>query len=333
MRNQIIILLTFLFLIGNVSGQEQVLRTQTTVVLAPTLVKDSKGKLIYGLHADDFTIEDDGVAQNVQLDEVLDTQPVSLVIALQCGGAAFNEFNRMRGLSSMISPLLDQGKTEVAIVKFDSHVTLARDFTGDENLVRGELRKLRPGDGGAAILDAVNYSVSLLNKIPEDRLRMLLLISETRDHGSAVPLANVATAMASSNIVMYALAFSPALSEVLDDVRGNNQAKSNNLDLLAPILMATQGMRKNIPKAIATMTGGQYELFKSDKGFDLRMNNFDNDLYNRYLLSFQPTDPHPGLHQVRVRLSNPRKKVAVIARNSYWATPPLRSHDYREIVH
>jgi len=101
------------------------------------------------------------------------------------------------------------------------------------------------------------------------------------------------------------------------------------MDLLAPILMATQGMRKNIPKAIATMTGGQYELFKSDKGFDLRMNDFDNDLYNRYLLSFQPADPHPGLHQVRIRLNNPRKHVAVIARNSYWAA--ARSRDDREL--
>src|SRR6516225_4762847 len=306
MGNRLLIPLSFLLLIGSASGQEQVLRTQTTVVLAPTLVKDGRGKLIFGLRAGDFTIEDDGVAQTVQLDDV-DVQPVSLVIALQCGGAAFNEFERMQGLAAMLNPLLDQGNTEVAIVKFDSHVTLARDFTRDEKLIRGELRKLRPGDGGAAILDAVNYSVSLLNKTANDRLRMLLLISETRDHGSAVPLANVATAMAGSNIVLYALAFSPALSQVLDDVRGNNSAKSNNMDLLAPILMAAQGMRKNIPKAIATMTGGQYELFKSAKSFELRMSQFDNELYNRYLLSFQPADPHPGLHKVQITLNIPQK--------------------------
>ena len=317
-----VILLSFLLLIGDAAAQEQVLRTQTTVVLAPTLVKDGKGKLIFGLRANDFTIEDDGVAQTVQLDQ-MDLQPVSLVVALQCGGAAFNEFERMQGLGAMINPLLDQGNTEVAIVKFDSHVTQTTDFTHDEKLIRGELRRLRQGDGGAAILDAVNYSVSLLNKTPNDRLRILLLISETRDHGSAVPLANVATAMAGSDIVMYSLAFSPALSQVLDDVRGKNPGKSNNADILAPILMAAQGMRKNIPKAIATMTGGQYELFKSAKNFDLRMSQFDNDLYNRYLLSFQPSDPHPGLHKVEVKLNNPKKHTAIIARTSYWAAPLL----------
>lgn len=330
--NRVILLLSVFFLIGNASAreQDQVLRTQTTVVLAPTLVKDTKGKLIFGLRANDFTIEDDGVEQTLQLDEILDVQPVSLVVALQCGGAAAAEFERMQGLGAMLGPVLEQGNTDVAIVEFDSKVALIRDFTRDEKAIRNDLRRLRPGDGGAAILDAVNYSVSMLNKTPNDRLRMLLLISETRDHGSAVPLANVATTMAGSDIVMYALAFSPALSQVLDDVRGKNPGKSNNADILAPILMAAQGMKKNIPKAIATMTGGQYELFKSGKNFELRMNQFDNDLYNRYLLSFQPSDPRPGLHKVEVKLTTPRKHVTVIARNSYWAAPPPRSRGIRE---
>jgi VWFA-related protein len=329
---RLVILLSLVLVFVSASAQEpeQVLRTQTTVVLAPTLVKDSKGKLIYGLHAGDFTIEDDGVRQNVQLDEALNAQPVSLVVALQCGGAAFNEFERMQGLGAMLNPLLDQGNTEIAIVKFDSHVTLAQDFTRDEKLIRADLKKLRPGDGGAAILDAVNYSVSLLNRTPNDRLRMLLLISETRDHGSVIPMANVATAMAGSDIVIYALAFSPALSQVLDDVRGNNSAKSNNLDLLAPILMATQGMRKNIPKTITAMTGGQYELFKSAKSFELRLSQFDNEVYNRYLLSFQPSDPHPGLHKVEIRLNTSRKNFNVIARSSYWTAPPPSSRGIRD---
>jgi VWFA-related protein len=330
MLNRLLIGFLLFLLVGSASAQDQVLRTQTTVVLAPALVRGAKGNIIYGLHAGDFSIEDDGVAQTVQLDEILDVQPVSVVVAVQCGGSAFYEFERMQGLSTMLSPLIEQGKTEVAVVKFDSHVNLTSDFSRDENLIRGELRRLRRGDGGAAILDAVNYSVSLLNKTPVDHLRVLLLISETRDHGSAVPLANVATAVASSNVVMYSLAFSPALSAVLDDVRGtNNKAISNNADLLAPILMAAQGMRKNIPKAMAALTGGEYELFKSGKAFDLKMNEFDNHLYNRYLLSFQPADPHPGLHHVQVKLNTPRKRVTVIARSSYWSVPPLRRSTFQ----
>jgi VWFA-related protein len=324
MSNRLLISAFVLVLIGTASSaQEQVIRTETTVVIAPTLVKSSKGKLVYGLRAEDFVIEDDKVPQTVQLDEGVDFAPVSVVVAIQCGGSAIFELERMRGLSGMLNPVIDQEKTSVAVVEFDSHVRLARDFTTDGNLIKSELKRLKGGDGGAAILDAVNYSVKLLNNVPNDHVRILLLISETRDHGSSLSISNVATTIANSNIVMYALAFSPALSQVLDDFRGNNEAKSNNLDLLAPILMGAQGMRKNIPKAIASMTGGEYELFKSAKGFETRMNDFDNHLYNRYLLSFQPMDPHPGLHQVKVRLQHPAHDT-VLARTNYWVAPPLR---------
>jgi VWFA-related protein len=320
MLNRLLNLIALFLLIGNASGQEPTIRTQTTAVLAPTLVKDAKGKLIHGLRAENFTIQDDGVAQTVQLDEVFDVQPVSIVIAVQRGRRASNELNRMQGLSAMLNPLIGQGKTDFAIVEFDSHVNLACDFTKDGNLIKTGLKKLKPGDGGAAILDAVDYSVTLLNKSPDDRLRVLLLISETRDHGSKATLTDVATAIANSAIVMHTLVFSPALSEVLDDARGDNQATSNNMDLLAPIIMASQAMRKNIPKAIAAMTGGEYALFKSDKGFDNRMNDFDNHLYNRYLLSFQPKDPHPGLHRIQIRLKEAPHAI-VLARTSYWIPP------------
>jgi hypothetical protein len=77
-------------------------------------------------------------------------------------------------------------------------------------------------------------------------------------------------------------------------------------------------MRKNIPSEVAEMTGGEYELFATQKKFDTRMNDFTNHLHSRYLLSFEPKNPHPGLHQIRVRLKN-GSVASVLARSSYWA--------------
>jgi hypothetical protein len=47
------------------------------------------------------------------------------------------------------------------------------------------------------------------------------------------------------------------------------------------------------------------------------MTEFANHLHSRYLLRFEPKDPHPGLHQVRVRVRD-RKDLVVLARHSYW---------------
>ena len=47
------------------------------------------------------------------------------------------------------------------------------------------------------------------------------------------------------------------------------------------------------------------------------MTDFTNHLHSRYLLRFEPKNPRPGMHQVRVRLRQPAGCV-VLARRSYW---------------
>jgi VWFA-related protein len=307
------------------AAQEATIRSQSNVVLIPVLVKDARGRAVYGLKAQDFVVEDDGTAQAVHLDEEAEAEPISLVIAIQIGREADREFPRIRGLSSMIQPILDQDGTLAAVVEFDTGIELSQDFTGDQRLVGNTLKNLQPGDGGAAILDAVKYSLNLLDKQPVGRQRVLLLVSETRDHGShSARIDDVVTAIGETNTTVYTLAFSPARSNVLDTVRGNNKDEMNaGPDLLAPLRLIREAMRKNTPKAISSMTGGEHASFESQNGFETRLIDFTNHLHSRYLLSFQPRDPHPGLHELRVRLRD-AEKVEILARGSYWANGPAR---------
>jgi len=90
------------------------------------------------------------------------------------------------------------------------------------------------------------------------------------------------------------------------------------LDLLELMEQTRQAMRKNVPSTVASMTGGEYQLFATRKKFEIRMNDFTNHLHSRYLLSFAPQDPHSGLHQIRVRLKEAGDGV-VLARTRYWA--------------
>jgi hypothetical protein len=167
----------------------------------------------------------------------------------------------------------------------------------------------------------------MLEEVPKDRKRVLLLISETRDHGSrTATMDDVIKVIGNSNTVVYTLAFSPSKSNVLDTLKGNNNwdlhpettEVHNDPNLLAPLVLAAEAMRKNTAKAIAAQSGGEYEMFDSSKGFEARLNDFSNHLHSRYLLSFQPSRPRPGLHQLTVRLKQPGTST-VLARTSYWA--------------
>jgi VWFA-related protein len=318
-------LFSLLALLAASAAQQTTVRSRSNLVLIPTLVKDSQGSIVYGLQAQDFIIEDNGVQQSVRLDDAPEGQPISLVVAIQRGRRAFFEYDRMQGLKSMLSPLFATGKARVALVEFDSTVELARNFTPEERHIDSDLSNLQQGDSGAAILDAIAYSIALLNDEPEDHQRVLLLISEVHDHGSHVKIEGAVSAIGKINATMYALTFSPGLSNILDTGRGTNgpAAKNKNemrptFDLMDLAYRTAQLMRKNVPSTVATMTGGEYELFTTRKKFEVRMNDFTNHLHSRYLLSFAPQNPQPGLHQLRVQLKD-GGKVSVLARTSYWA--------------
>jgi VWFA-related protein len=257
------------------------------------------------------------------------------VVAIQSGRSALFEFKRMKGLSAMLNQIVGQPQVQTAIVVFDSNVELDQDFSFDsepteaylKSMMEGPRRNMDEGDrSGAAIYDAVRYSVKLLEKQPSDSRRILLLISETRDHGShAATLDDTIAAINDSNTVVYTLAFSPTGSAALDTMRGEWDARTDpaggNLDILRLLKMARQAMRKNASKSVASMTGGEYELFTSRKSFERFMTEFTNHLHSRYLLHFQPNNPSPGLHEVRVRLRQ-QGDYQVLARRSYWVEDP-----------
>ncbi|MGO9520438.1 MAG: VWA domain-containing protein [Candidatus Korobacteraceae bacterium] len=313
------LLLFALLAASNVPAQETILHTQSNVVIIPALVKNAKGEAVYGVAAKDFVVEDDGVEQPVRLDEAPEGSAISLVIAIQRGRRANYEFPRIRGLGAMLDPMVEAGLGRVAIVEFDSQAELVQDFSGNSAKIEENLKALQPGDGGAAILDALDYSVKLLEQAPKEQQRVLLLISETRDHGShEVKVEDVVTEIGQSNTAVYALAFSPSRSNVLDTMRGNNLDEMHPApDLLAPLVMAAEAMKKNTPQTVGAMTGGEYELFATRRNFEARMIDFTNHLHSRYLLSIEPKNPHAGLHQIRVRLRDPGDRT-VLARSRYW---------------
>jgi len=173
---------------------------------------------------------------------------------------------------------------------FDSKLDLTREFTNNAALIEEGLKNLQSGDGGAAIFDAVAYSARLLAKRPEGRQRVLLLISETHDHGSHfAKLDDVVRLIGETNATVYALPFSPYVSQQLDAARGEWSA---NVDIIEKIAAARQAMRRNTPKALAAMTGGEYERFATRNQFETEITTFANHLHSRYLLSFEPRSPH-----------------------------------------
>ena len=300
-------------------------RISTTVVVVPTLVEKSNGDVLYGLKPQDFAVYDNGVQQKVQVDDDLDTQPLSMVVCIERGRDAPLEFDKIGRLGPLLDLFRRNGRGDMALVAFDSKATWVEPFGTDEDTMTRDLKQMPAGDGGAAILDAAGYSVNLLEQQPADHRRILLLISESRDHGSHhFNIPQLVERIGTSNTLVLSLVFSPGKAEIIDWGKGNTNG-GTEMNILAPLMMTVNAMRRNTPKTLAELSGGEYDPFTKEKGFETRVAEVASHARNRYILSFHPTDLTPGLHTIEVKLTQDYG-AHVVARNSYWAI--LRDADH-----
>jgi VWFA-related protein len=329
------------------------LRSQSTVVLVPALVRDVRGKLVYTLKADDFRLTDNGVEQKLTLDENVGSEPVALVVAIQNGGAGARKLDDYRDLSGLLAAIVGGVPHQIAVVAFDSTPHLAMDFTSDTDAAAAALKDLKPGDRGAAILDALEFSVDRLRPMPAYR-RTILLVSETLDHGSQTKIGDALRAIGDTNTAIYSVAFSSLKAHtaheaermIHDDTPGPDHgcfAKDPDADahevsenramqdfdclgLLAPPLrlaklaaVATaESLHRNVPETVAQLTGGEYFGFENSRNLVRDLVTISNHVPNRYGLSFQPKSPQAGYHSIELRLKG-HPDLHVSARHGYWA--------------
>jgi VWFA-related protein len=295
-------------------AQQVTLRAPTSLVVVPTLVESTGSKeSVFNLTAKDFLVKDNGVEQKIHMDADTDHAPMAIVVLVQVGGSAVREFQKYLGLPAMVQALAGNTQHQTAVVAFDSRPRMLQDFTADPDAVQQAIYSIRPGDDGAAILDSVWYAVDMLNDEPKQDQRVVLLLSETRDHGSRTPVREVIRKVGRSDVIVYSLAFSPGRGDLFDFSHVGGGA-----DLLAPLKLAINAMRKNAAAAVPRMTGGQYLRFNKGKQLDSEIGMLANQVHNRYILTFQPSDATPGLHVLSVSLRQPLP-AKVLARTNYWA--------------
>jgi VWFA-related protein len=299
------------------------LRVTATEVLVPTLVEKRGGGIVYGLKQGDFVLEDNGVPQKIRVQEEMDTAPVALVVAVEQGGVSVLEFDKLAKLGPLLDLFLSDSRSQAALMGFDSKPHLIRDYTHSSAAINDALNHLEPGDGGAAILDTVSSAVDLLETQPKEYRRVLLLISEQRDHGSKhTKIPQLIQKIGGSDVLVLSVSFSPARAELLhdvkDDVVGNGDQPTMNM--VSALIMAVKAFKKNVTKEVAGMSGGEYTTFTGDKRFEQQVVDAAKHMRNRYLITFSPLDPSPGLHTIRVRTAQDYG-ARIVARANYWSAP------------
>jgi len=160
---------------------ENRIRTSSTVVLVPALVKTKTGETVFSLTAEDFILKDNGVPQTLHLETDTDSQPLALVVIVETGGQGARHLRDYDNLGPELDAVIGDVRHLVAVVGFDSKPRIAQDFTDDTDVAAKTIATLNEGDQGAAILDALDFGIDLLRDVPPRYRRAVLLITETAE--------------------------------------------------------------------------------------------------------------------------------------------------------
>jgi VWFA-related protein len=302
------------------TAQQITLHGGTSVVLVPALVTNVAGEPIYRLSADDFSIYDNGVEQKVHLDETLQGAQTSVVVAVQKGHSADATLDKVRRLGSLLYPIVGEGRGEVAVVAFDDKPELKQDFTTNLDLATKALNQIAPGTYGCAVLDAITYSIAMLDSRAPANRKVLFLVSSATDDGSKASTPEVMRQIERSNVLIYGATYSQTTASKLGETLAD--PADHPVNLLGLFSSLLRSAKENVPKTVAEMSGGEYLPFHDEKTLEQELAAVNNHFFNQYLLSFTPKKLSLGQHSLRVVVAG-RRDAEVTARTGYWVGETL----------
>jgi Ca-activated chloride channel homolog len=142
--------------------EDGTIKMDTTLVSIPVSVIDRHGKFIPFLTKRDFRLYEEGVEQDIEIFNSVETPfHVALVI-----DTSRSTMFKLEDIQDAASDFVRQLKREdkVMVVSFDSRVRLHCDFTSDYDELRGAIYETRTG-GSTKVYDAVDLVVDRMERI------------------------------------------------------------------------------------------------------------------------------------------------------------------------
>jgi VWFA-related protein len=321
------------------------IRVSVSNVIAPVLVTDHGGNVIDGLQQYQFHLYDNGIEQNIRVDSAT-IQPISLVVAIEKSARVEAILPKLHTLGILLSQITGKDG-EAAVVTFDCKLTTPQDFTKDNDKIIVAINNIKPGCSGTRVIDAVEQGIFMLRRRPASNRRIILLVSETRDEGSAARLKEVNINAALQNVQVEAVDISQLdvrLNQKQDDPRPvpydvasqnfpmgvastpttveQNYGMANRaqfVPLLKEIFIDTKGIFVRDPATqLARATGGDQFVFLRQKGLEEAVQKISSHIHSQYLVSYNPSNrDEGGYHTIAVTIDREPGYVCK-TRPGYW---------------
>jgi Ca-activated chloride channel family protein len=241
--------------------------------------------------------------------------PLRLGIVIDTSESVRGRFSfEQRAAVHFLEKVLGGSQDLAFVVGVANSVLLVQDFTSDQERMSHAIDQLAPA-GGTALWDAVAFASHKLASRPETRpvARALVVISDGNDNSSGTTLQQAIEGAERGEVFVYTVSTAAA---------GNGEGPSSGGD---PAVVGAHAMR-----VLADRTGGAAFVPNSLRGLDHGLDEVQQVLRSRYLISYRPAlfkdDGQYRAIDISARKSG--HKLRVYARRGYYARVDSGEEDF-----
>jgi len=305
------------------SGDEDIVRINTTLVSVPVSVMDRNGRYVSRLRQEDFRIYEDGVEQQIANFSAVE-KPFTIALLLDASGSTRLRF---KDIQAAAIAFIDQLRPadRVIVISFGDRVQILTEATGNREVLRHAILQAASGNG-THVYDAVDFVINqrLNHRIPGRKAAILFTDGVDNVSRRATYASNLHDAEEAEALI-YPVQYDTFAEETtVVTVPGIIGGRS-------PAEMVTKRTRvypagfgpKNYERAgvylreLARKTGARYYHADDLKSLIAAFSRIAEELRWQYSLAYYPKTLSQSGQRRQLRVKVNRRNLTVRARRSY----------------
>jgi Ca-activated chloride channel family protein len=217
-----------------------------------------------------FQVFEEGVQQKIDIFESETKQPLDLALLIDASLSAHKEMPFEREAASHFIKQILRPDDRMSVFYFDENVTQLAGFSDNVATLQDAVRRI-PDGGGTSIYDAILLGSRAMEKRPNERRRVLVLLTDAGETTSRSDFDSARKAALRAEVLLYTIVIRPVKNE-----NGRNTAGEHAL------------------QTITETTGGAMFFPDSAQELAVIFDRIDQELRTQYRLAYYPNPRGPA---------------------------------------
>ncbi|HEV2616574.1 MAG TPA: VWA domain-containing protein [Candidatus Acidoferrales bacterium] len=273
------------------------IRVETDVVTVPANVLDANGKPVADLPESAFKLYENGNEQKIDRFETQTNRPLELALMVDASLSTTKDMRFEDEATARFIRLVVRPGDLLSVFEFSDDVyELSDQFSSNVSKLEAAALRITPG-AGTSLYDAIVLGSQQLERLPENRRRVIVLVTDAGETTSRATFEMARQAAIQSEALLYTILIRPVKTE-----SGRNTAGEHAIETI----IDSTGGAMYYPDELSQLN----EMFEK----------ISRELRAQYLLSYYPQpEAKPGAYR-RIELDVPGGNYTLHYRKGYFAS-------------